>query len=163
MDHFVNEKIQANNILLVNVNGEMLGERTLEESILIAKEAGLDLIQVTDDEKPVCKMGDLKKKKYQEKKKKKENVQKKLKEIRFNLETGKNDILTKVKQANKFLKSGHPLKILMQLKKRQKKENAVSLLNNILSQIESSYVIQNNKYQFKKEGVAVNLMPLAKK
>lgn len=73
----------------------------------IARESGLDLVEVAPMEKPpVCRIMDYGKYKYQQGKKHNNSKvhQTKLKEIRLRPKTGQHDIDFKVKQAQGFLK-----------------------------------------------------------
>lgn len=72
----------------------------------LAREAGLDLVEVAPNERPpVCRIMDFGKFKYQQKKKqnKTHTHQSKIKEIRLRPKTGDHDIEFKVNQAKGFL------------------------------------------------------------
>lgn len=88
----------------------------------MAKEKGLDLIQVTEKvEPPVCKIMDYGKYIYQQKKKEKTIKHKggELKGIRLKFAISEHDMETKAKQAEKFLKKGDKIKIEMKLRGRE--------------------------------------------
>jgi len=96
----------------------------LEEALLKAQDAGLDLIQVTEKvEPPVVKIADYGKYLYQQGKKERE-VKKKsggdLKEIRLTFNISDHDLQTRVLQAAKFLKRGDNVRINLRLRGRQK-------------------------------------------
>jgi translation initiation factor IF-3 len=72
----------------------------------MAREAGLDLVEVADKERPpVCRIMDYGKFKYEQSRKgnKGKQHQQKLKEIRVRPKTGEHDVDTKINQARKFL------------------------------------------------------------
>ena len=79
----------------------------------MAREAGLDLVEVAPTERPpVCKIMDYGKFRYaQSKKSATKPHQQKLKEIRVRPKTGEHDIETKINQARKFLE--HNDKVLL--------------------------------------------------
>ena len=79
----------------------------------MARESGLDLVEVAANERPpVCKIMDYGKFKYaQSKKSHQKTHQQKLKEIRVRPKTGDHDIETKINQARKFLE--HKDKVLV--------------------------------------------------
>jgi translation initiation factor IF-3 len=81
----------------------------------LAREAGLDLVEVAPTERPpVCKILDFGKFRYQQSRKGNKSTkvhQQKLKEIRVRPKTGEHDIDTKVNQARKFLE--HKDKVLL--------------------------------------------------
>jgi len=93
-------------------------------AIDLAKERNLDLIQVTEKvEPPVCRIGNYGKYLYSlQKKEKKVNIKAKteLKELRISFKISPHDLETKAKQAEKFLKEGHKIKVGMMLRGREK-------------------------------------------
>ena len=77
-----------------------------DEALGLAREAGLDLVEVAPNEKPpVCRVMDFGKFKYQQKKKhhKTHVHHTKIKEVRLRPKTGEHDIEFKVAQARGFL------------------------------------------------------------
>jgi translation initiation factor IF-3 len=125
-----NNQITAKEVRLVNETGEQLGLIPRDEALALAKEKGLDLIQVTEKvDPPVCKIGDYGKFMYsQQKKERKMGGDKKhageLKMIRLTYNISDNDIETRVAVAEKFLLKGGKIKIDLILRGRQ---NAVAL------------------------------------
>ena len=88
---------------------------TTAEALVIAREKGLDLVEISPKAKPpVCKVIDYKKFLYEQKKKQKEikaNAAKVvLKEIRFGPNTDDHDFNFKLKHAISFLKEGAKVK-----------------------------------------------------
>lgn len=84
-----------------------MGVIQTEDALDMAREAGLDLVEVAPNERPpVCRIMDYGKFKYEKNKKKNQghSHQTKTKEIRLRPKTGQADIDTKVRQAEKFLK-----------------------------------------------------------
>jgi translation initiation factor IF-3 len=99
---------------LIGANGEQLGVVPTAQALDMAREAGLDLVEVAPTERPpVCKILDFGKFRYQQSRKKNtaKPHQQKLKEIRVRPKTGDHDIDTKVNQARKFLE--HKDKVLL--------------------------------------------------
>lgn len=87
----------------------------LDQAIKIAKEQGLDLVEISPNaDPPVCKVIDYSKFKYEQKKKQKEikaKAQKTvIKEIRFGPNTDDHDFNFKLNHAIKFLKDGSKVK-----------------------------------------------------
>ncbi len=121
---FVNNQIRAEKVRVVDQEGKQLGIFNLPQAIQKARDAGLDLIKVTDKvEPPVCKIMDYGKYVYQEKKKERRLHHKKageLKNIRLTFNISQHDLETRAKAAEKFLKHGHKLRIEMRLRGRQK-------------------------------------------
>jgi translation initiation factor IF-3 len=110
----VNEQIRISPVRLIGVNGEQLGVIPTAQAMEMAREAGLDLVEVAPLERPpVCKILDFGKFRYQQSRKgtKTKPHQQKLKEIRVRPKTGEHDILTKINQARRFLE--HKDKVLV--------------------------------------------------
>ena len=91
---------------MISADGGQLGIISTDEAMSLAREAGLDLVEVVPNEKPpVCRIMDFGKFKYQQKKKhhKTHVHHAKIKEIRLRPKTGEHDIEFKVNQAKGFL------------------------------------------------------------
>jgi len=91
----------------------------------MAREKGLDLIEIAPNAKPpVCRIMDSGKYKYQKSKedKKQKNKQKQTetKGIRISMRTGQHDLETKIKQIEKFFEKGDKVRVDMILKGREK-------------------------------------------
>lgn len=116
-----NNQIRAKEVRLIDENSKQLGIVGLSEALKKANEAGLDLIQVTDNiEPPVCKIMDYGKYAYQMGKKEKRKKTAELKSIRLTFKISEHDMEVRAKQAEKFLKQGHKTKIEMRLRGREK-------------------------------------------
>lgn len=92
-----------------------IGIYPISEALELAKDEGLDLVEISPKaEPPVCKVIDYSKFKYEQKKKQKEikaKAQKTvIKEIRFGPNTDEHDFNFKLKHAIKFLSDGAKLK-----------------------------------------------------
>ena len=121
---YINEQIPFYNVLVVNNEGEKLGFMPISEANEIADEIGLDLVLLSaNPEKPVCKLMDYKKFKFDQTKKQKENRKKQKeitsKEIRLSLNIDEHDFNTKVKNAHKFIKQNHSVIVVIRLKGRE--------------------------------------------
>ncbi len=124
-DPRINEKIPAAELRVIDENQNNLGLLKKEEAIRIAKEKGLDLIEISSNTNPpVAKIMSFDKYRYEKKKKeKKQNAGQKGKEakqIQITVRSAKNDLEIKVKQLEKFLGEGHPISIVLVLKGREK-------------------------------------------
>lgn len=102
----VNDQIRVSPVRVIAADGAQLGIIPTEEALGVAKESGLDLVEVAPREKPpVCRIMDYGKYKYQRSKKQHKGHahQTKTKELRLRPKTGQHDIDFKVKQARQFL------------------------------------------------------------
>lgn len=91
----------------------------------MAREKGLDLIEIAPNAKPpVCRIMDGGKYKYQkskeDKKQKSKQKQTEIKGIRISMRTGQHDLETKIKQIEKFFEKGDKVRVDMILKGREK-------------------------------------------
>jgi len=136
-----NDEIQAANVVLIDMDGENKGEMTLESALKEAMELGMDLVQMGDQDIPVCKIMDVKKIEFEKKKKIKKSKNKvaKLKEIRFTLQTSQHDIGFKSKHIDEFLENGHKVKLTIKsMNKRQDVNTHMNSFMNMLSSITKS-------------------------
>jgi len=102
----------------------MLGILDTPEAQRIARERGLDLVEVNPKSyPPVCKIMDFGKFKYEEKKKQNEAKKKQtvigLKEIKLRPKTDDHDLDFKIKHVRRFLKEGNKVKITCRLRGRE--------------------------------------------
>jgi translation initiation factor IF-3 len=115
----MNERIRAREIRVIDDDGGQLGIMTPREALIIARERGIDLIEVAPQaQPPVCKIMDYGKYKYEQAKKEKESAKKhkqsELKDIRLDPRYGtlsEHDLMTKVNHARKFLEDGDKVKV----------------------------------------------------
>jgi len=119
-----NEKIRATQVRVINSDGQNLGTLSTQEAINIAKQKGLDLIEISPKANPpVCKIIDIGKYKYdlQKKANKAKKKQKiiNLKEIKLRPVTEIHDYNFKIKNAQKFLSKGDKVKFTVQFKGRE--------------------------------------------
>ena len=119
-----NNRITAPEVQVIGSDGDNIGILNTNEAISMAKEQGLDLIEIAPNAKPpVCKIIDMGKFKYDAQKK--ANVAKKkqkivaLKEIKMRPVTETHDYDFKVKNAKKFLAKGDKVKFTIRFKGRE--------------------------------------------
>ena len=119
-----NNRISSPEVQVIGSDGNNLGILNTNEAISIAKEQGLDLIEIAPNAKPpVCKIIDIGKFKYDAQKK--ANVARKkqkivlLKEIKMRPVTETHDYEFKVKNAKKFIKKGDKVKFTIRFKGRE--------------------------------------------
>tara|TARA_B110001452_G_C15002251_1_gene350382 strand:- start:87 stop:632 length:546 start_codon:yes stop_codon:yes gene_type:complete len=119
-----NERIRSSQVQVISSDGENLGTLPTQEAINIAKEEGLDLIEISPNASPpVCKIIDIGKYKYdlQKKANKAKKKQKivNLKEIKLRPTTEVHDYSFKIKNAQKFLSKGDKVKFTVQFRGRE--------------------------------------------
>lgn len=151
---------------LVGENIEV-GVYSLEQALNIAKDQGLDLVEISPKANPpVCKVIDYKKFLYQQKKKQKELKSKQtkvtIKEIRFGPNTDDHDFEFKLKHAKKFLTEGAKVKAFVFFRGRSIvfKDRGEILLLKFAQELEEYGIIENMP---KLEGKRMTMMINPKK
>jgi translation initiation factor IF-3 len=105
-------------------SGAQIGVLPTGQAIRLAKERGLDLVEISAAaDPPVCKIVDYGKYKYEQEKKKKEAAKHakggKLKELKFRIGIDPHDYLIKITHAEEFLSHGDKVRVQLQFKGRQ--------------------------------------------
>ena len=119
-----NERIRAPEVQVISSDGKNLGTLSTKEAINIAKQEGLDLIEISPNANPpVCKIIDIGKYKYDlqkkaHKPKKKQKIMN-LKEIKLRPVTEIHDYNFKIKNAQRFLEKGDKVKFTVRFKGRE--------------------------------------------
>ena len=136
----INDRIRALEVQVINSEGKNLGTLSTREAIEIAKQEGLDLIEISPNANPpVCKIIDIGKYKYdlQKKANKAKKKQKiiSLKEIKLRPVTEIHDYNFKIKNANKFLEKGDKVKFTVRFKGREMQHTHLGneLMNRIIN------------------------------
>ena len=119
-----NERIRAPQVQVIGSDGKNLGTLATQDAINIARQEGLDLIEISPNANPpVCKIIDIGKYKYdlQKKANKAKKKQKiiNLKEIKLRPVTEIHDYNFKIKNAQKFLTKGDKVKFTVQFRGRE--------------------------------------------
>lgn len=132
-----NEWIRVSEVQLITEKGENFGVIQTEKALDMAREVGLDLVEVGPNvNPPVCKIMDFSKYMYMQNKKSRENKKGKVKdtkEFRFTPVIEQGDINHRVKRAIEYIQKGHPVKIIMFRKGRQPRGQALEVFNQILT------------------------------
>ena len=118
-----NNRIRASKVRVIDETGKQIGVMSLQEALQIARERGLDLVQVTGKvEPPVCKIIDYGKYLYSLQKKEKKSRKKtsQLKGVRLSFGISDHDLKIRVDQSEKFLKKSNKVKVDLILRGREK-------------------------------------------
>ncbi len=120
-----NEQIRISPIFLINDKDEKIGSVSTSEALKLAREAGLDLVEVAPTARPpVCKILDYGKWRYQQQKKvdKTRSAARggQLKELKLKtVKIGEHDLMIKINHAREFLKEGNKVQFTLQFKGRE--------------------------------------------
>lgn len=149
-EHKINDQIDSETVFLVDDQGK--GKILLEDGIKLAYMKGVDLVQMSEgnDGIPVCKILDYSKYKFEQSKKQRDIKKKQretrviTKELQMRPATDDNDIKIKASKANKFLKKGHKVRVIVSFKGRETAHPDIgkNVLNKFLLECESYDVDQ---------------------
>ena len=137
----VNDQIRHSVVMVVQ-DGKNLGTFSANEAKKIAKDAGLDLVEIAPKSKPpVCRIMDYGKFRYEkslkDKEKKKSQRQSQDKELRLGPSIGEHDLMIKINNARKFLEKGYRVRFSLQYKARENvhKELGYKVTNKIIQEL----------------------------
>ena len=139
----MNNRIRVNQVRLVDAEGKQRGVVELNEALEIAKEAGLDLVEVAPNVKPpVCKVMDYSKFKYEQAKKEREAKKKQhivhVKEIKMSSKIQEHDYQTKLNHLRRFLERKDRAKVTMYFRGREMAHMDIGkeILNRLVKDLE---------------------------
>jgi len=118
----INERIRVREIRVIGSDAEQLGVMTPEEALVLAREEGLDLVEVAANSRPpVCRIMDYGRYKYEQKKKKssQQSHTAALKEVKMRPGTDQHDLNFKLGKVRKFLVDGDKVKITVMFRGRE--------------------------------------------
>ena len=121
----INDEITANELRVIDANGEQAGIMLLEVALSLADRQGLDLVLISPTANPpVAKIMDYGKFRFDQQKREKEAKKKQkiieVKEIRLSTFIEQHDLEVKGTMAKKFLTDGDKLKVSLRFKGRER-------------------------------------------
>ena len=145
----INDRIRAREIRVIDENGEQLGILPPFEALKIARERGLDLVEVSPTaQPPVCRIQDYGKFLY-EKDKSDRAARKKqkvivVKEVKFSVTVDEHDYQTKKNQAVRFLGEGDKVKASLRFKGRQMahRELGYAIINRLIMDMGDAGIVE---------------------
>ena len=122
--HRINRKIRSPQVRLIGADGSQVGIVPIAEALKLAEEAQLDLVEIAATaQRPVCRILDYGKFKYQQHKKeseaKKKSTTTTVKELRLGYRTDTGDIKRQIEKARQFLEAGDRVKFLLRFRGRE--------------------------------------------
>ncbi len=120
----VNGRIRASEIRLIGAEGENIGVVSPDRAMMLAEEAGLDLVEISPNATPpVCKIMDFGKFKYETQKRESEARKKQkiieVKEVKFRPNTDTHDYDVKMRNVFRFLEDGDKVKVTLRFRGRE--------------------------------------------
>jgi translation initiation factor IF-3 len=158
-----NEQIRISPIFLINQNDDKIGPTSTSEALRMAREAGLDLVEVAPTARPpVCKILDYGKWRYQQQKKNDKSRSSgrggQLKELKLKtVKIGDHDLMIKINHAREFLKEGNKVQFTLQFKGREMAH--IDLGRDIFTKIKSElFLVSKIERDSKMEGRRMTLV-----
>lgn len=164
-----NEQIRARELRVIGPESEQLGILGRNEAIALAKENGMDLVEVAATaDPPVCRIMDYGKFKYENQKKKQEAKKRQtvvqIKEIKVRPKTDDHDYETKLRHIKRFLDEGDRVKVTVFFRGREivHKDRGIAILDRIVLDCKEMGKVEQ---EAKAEGRTLQLLltPLPKK
>ena len=145
----INDRIRAREVRVIDENGEQLGILPPFEALRIARERGLDLVEVSPNAvPPVCRIQDYGRFLY-EKEKSERAARKKqkvitIKEVKFSVTVDEHDYQTKKNQAIRFLNEGDKVKASLRFRGRQMahRELGYNIINRLIQDVGDSGTVE---------------------
>jgi translation initiation factor IF-3 len=119
-----NNEIEATEVRVIDSAGEQAGVMGIAAAIALAREEGLDLVEVSPmAEPPVCRIMDFGKYLFEQNKKnqsaKRKQKQVHVKEIKFRPGTDEGDYQIKLRKLKEFLENGDKTKVTLRFRGRE--------------------------------------------
>lgn len=144
----INGEIRYPEVRVIGADGEQLGIMPSRDAQVIARDAGLDLVEISANANPpVVKIIDWGKFQYQKMKEqskaKKKAKSSELKQMRLGLKIGENDLNIKIRKIREFLEDGDRVKIMIVFRGREMahKEIGTELMNKIVDLLSDVAVV----------------------
>jgi len=137
-------------VRLIDETGQQLGIVPTFQALNIARERGLDLVEVAPNAvPPVCRIMDWGKERYEQSRKERESRRNSkaitIKEVRLKPKTDDHDLDTKTRKAREFLQEGDKVKLTVLFRGRENLHPEVgrALLDRMLDQLGPHAVIES--------------------
>jgi translation initiation factor IF-3 len=161
-----NGEIRSPEVRLIDANGDMLGVMSSAEAQRLARERGLDLVEISPNTNPpVCKILEYSKYKYELQKKaklaKKNQKVVETKEVKVRPTIAEGDYQVKLKNAIRFLEDGDKVRFSLQFKGREvtHEEVGYNVINKFKRDLDD---IAKVEVQPKKEGKQIFMIMVPK-
>ena len=134
---------------MIGADGEQVGIVPVEEARKAAQEAGLDLVEVASEARPiVVRIMDWGKHRFEANKKAREARKKEsrvaVKQVKLRPNIGENDLQTKLNHARRFLGDGDKVKVTIMFRGRdlRRPENGRKLLQKVIAIMEDVAAVE---------------------
>jgi len=146
----VNDRIKISPVRVVGADGEQVGLMETRQALDMARDAGLDLVEVAPNARPpVCRIMDYGKYKYEQSRKirkaRKQQHGVHVKEVKMRPRIDDHDYEFKMANARRFLEARDKVKFTVQFRGREMahKEFGMKLIERLLADIDDIAVVEN--------------------
>ncbi|MEB3360343.1 MAG: translation initiation factor IF-3 [Synechococcales bacterium] len=154
----VNHQIRSPQVLLIDHENNNRGLTDTRDALRVAKEAGLDLVVVSDSkDAPVAKILDYGKHQYQQKKRQKQSAKTTVKEVKLRPNVDDSDYGIRIERATQWLSKGNLVKFQVRLRGRehQHRDRATQLLERVIEDLGEAGKVQS----FDRRSLIVQMAP----
>lgn len=158
----VNSQITAQEVLVIT-DGKPPQKMPVKDALRIAESSGLDLVEVSPDQKPpVCRIIDFGKWKFQQQKSEKKQRPPQIKEVKLRPKIAEHDYQIKKNQAVSFLERGDRVKVILSFRGREMAHQNIGLaiVKRMVEDVQGAAVVDA---QPKLEGKQIIMMLRPKK
>lgn len=163
----LNGEIRYPSVRVIGTNGEQLGIMSSRDAQMIAREQGVDLVEISPNaDPPVVKVIDWGKYQYQKMKeeaknrKKAREKQSELKTMKIGPKISDNDLNIKVRKIKSFLEDGDRVKIMVIFRGREMahKEIGQEMVDKVIQRIsEETEIVTEGKPQFAGRNLSISI------
>ncbi|ASA24767.1 translation initiation factor IF-3 [Paenibacillus donghaensis] len=166
----INEQIRASEVVLTGLRGEQLGIVSREEALALARSNGADLVctslmsspppcsLITKGRAKAAAQKEVAARKSSSGKPVRGNSKDKVKELRFTAQIEEHDYETKLRQADKHLRSGKPVQLVVKASGAKEAAAAKAVLERLVADLKESGV-KDTGLQTGGKGSQVKLNP----
>lgn len=146
----MNEDIESSEVRLILEDGNNIGLIKVEVAAGLADEAGMDLVEVSPGQTPVCKIMDYGRAKFEAQKKaakaRKKQKTVDIKELKLRPGIEEHDYQVKMRNMIRFIDSGDKVKLTIRFRGREMAhpENGMKLLNRVRDEFVEAIKVEMN-------------------
>lgn len=158
--------LRSNTVRLIDQSQNMIGIVSLDQAIRMAEDAELDLVIISAEaDPPVVRIMNYSKYRYELQKKKRDQQKKsaasrmELKELKMGYNIDQHDYSVRLKAARKFLNDGDKVKVIVNLKGREKefRNNAIELIRRFQNDV--GKLATEEAKNFRDKNIFITLIP----
>ncbi len=138
----INHDIRSREVRLLDQDNQVLGVMATVEALHMAKDAGVDLVEISPNANPpVCKLIEYGKYLYEKQKDQKKKKQKvvQVKEIKFRPGTDEGDYQVKLRNLTRFLEEGNKAKVTLRFRGREMAHQSIGF--DVLKRVENDLCV----------------------